>query len=280
SSPGTPLGGVTVELPPVGVSHAHSIYGPGPADGEVPVAPRSRATEPWHQLAGSVLVGAGTVESAVQLARGLAESGLLPTLTFDEVQLVDTALSASFDVIVVSADVTGDLLGVARRLGARPDAVIVLVGGDEVAPADLVEAGVELRLPAGSGAAEVADCALALLGLRFDPHVRRLMRWGPLVLDPARRSVSLRGTTIRTTPLQFRMLATLVRAQGAVMSKEQVHRMVWGQLPIDDGSRVKAHIQRLRRLLGDQLGTPHLLVTVRGEGYCLAEPEEWAVAGT
>ena len=79
------------------------------------------------------------------------------------------------------------------------------------------------------------------------------------------------GNVIHVTPVQFRILAALVRAKGGVMSKEQLQGEAWPLSVPDDGERLVAHIRRIRTKLEPDPSRPRFLLTARGEGFRLAD---------
>ena len=90
---------------------------------------------------------------------------------------------------------------------------------------------------------------------------------GDLCVDFGRRTVTLGGEPVAVTPIEFRLLAALVRHPGQTLSSEELLRLAW-----DDGSgigadRVKFSVHRLRRKLGwDELERSPI-EAVRGFGY-------------
>jgi DNA-binding response OmpR family regulator len=90
---------------------------------------------------------------------------------------------------------------------------------------------------------------------------------GDLCVDFSRRTVMLRGEQVAMTPIEFKLLAALVRHPGQVLSAEQLLRLAW-----DDGSgigadRVKFSVHRLRRKLGWEELERSPIEAVRGFGY-------------
>ena len=102
---------------------------------------------------------------------------------------------------------------------------------------------------------------------------------GDLCVDFGRRTVTLGGEPVAVTPIEFRLLAALVRHPGQTLSSEQLLRLAW-----DDGSgigadRVKFSVHRLRRKLGwDELERSPI-EAVRGFGYQYRRRPEGRVAG-
>lgn len=221
---------------------------------------------------GKVLVGAPHPSDAGRLAQALAVSGLVPTVAFSDTQLLDFANGETFDLVVVDSSLASSKpLHMVRAVTERTDAAFVLLGTGGVPPADLAAAGVHTQLPPSSGSQEVAACAVALLGLRPRTQVEAELRWGPLELDSRRRSARWGSSSITLTPIQFKILAVLILAQGGVVSKDQLQRLVWGRAPVDDGERIVAHIRRIRAKIEADPARPRFLLTARGEGFRLSE---------
>src|SRR5258705_2902918 len=89
-----------------------------------------------------------------------------------------------------------------------------------------------------------------------------------LVLDPARHEVTVAGATVQLTHVEFRLLQTLLEADGRVLSRDQLLDAVWGadQSEVLDRT-VDVHIRRLRDKLGDDPDAPRYVATGRGSGY-------------
>jgi DNA-binding response OmpR family regulator len=89
-----------------------------------------------------------------------------------------------------------------------------------------------------------------------------------LVLDPERHEVTVAGVMVQLTHVEFRLLQTLLEADGRVLSRDQLLDAVWGaeQSEVLDRT-VDVHIRRLRDKLGDDPDAPRYVATVRGAGY-------------
>ena len=89
-----------------------------------------------------------------------------------------------------------------------------------------------------------------------------------LVIDVDRHEVSRDGATIPLTRVEFRLLTTLIEADGRVLSRDQLLDAVYGQDQSEVLDRtVDVHIGRLRDKLGDDADEPRYVTTVRGVGY-------------
>jgi DNA-binding response OmpR family regulator len=89
-----------------------------------------------------------------------------------------------------------------------------------------------------------------------------------LVLDPARHEVRIGGLPVALTHVEFRLLQTLLEANGRVLSRDQLLDAVYGadQSEVLDRT-IDVHIRRLRDKLGDDPDVPRYVATVRGAGY-------------
>jgi DNA-binding response OmpR family regulator len=94
---------------------------------------------------------------------------------------------------------------------------------------------------------------------------------GPLIVDPARRRVTLDGDEISLTPLEFEILYTLARDPGVVLSREQLMDRVWGYRDFAGGRVVDSHVARIRRKLGVDGAEQRFIRTVHGVGYAFED---------
>ena len=91
---------------------------------------------------------------------------------------------------------------------------------------------------------------------------------GPLVLEPKSGEVLLDGAPLDLSPVEYRLLETLVRGKGRLVSREELLAKVWGYVA-GDTRTVDVHIRRLRRKIEPDPEHPRLVHTVRGRGYRL-----------
>ena len=94
------------------------------------------------------------------------------------------------------------------------------------------------------------------------------IRHNGLVLDPARHEVSIDDRRVQLTHVEFRLLQTLLEADGRVLTRDQLLDAVWGTDESDVLDRtIDVHVRRLRDKLGDDPDAPRWVATVRGSGY-------------
>jgi two-component system phosphate regulon response regulator PhoB len=94
---------------------------------------------------------------------------------------------------------------------------------------------------------------------------------GPIRIDPESHRAFVGDEEIPLTPLEFRLLQTLMSRSGRVQSREQLLSDVWEMSPELETRTVDTHVKRLREKLGP---ARDLLETVRGVGYRLVDPSE------
>ncbi len=90
---------------------------------------------------------------------------------------------------------------------------------------------------------------------------------GQVHVDFAHQEVSIDGAPVVLTPTEYRLLATLVRHQGQVLSSDQLIELAWDDPSGLAPSRVKYAVLRLRRKLGWGEQDEGPIETVRGFGY-------------
>jgi DNA-binding response OmpR family regulator len=101
------------------------------------------------------------------------------------------------------------------------------------------------------------------LGRRTTPAAPPVLSAGDIELDSAKRTVSRRGELIDLTRKEFGVLETLLTAQGAVVSSEELLDRVWDENADPFTTTVRVTMMTLRRKLGE----PAIIDTVVGSGY-------------
>jgi DNA-binding response OmpR family regulator len=99
-------------------------------------------------------------------------------------------------------------------------------------------------------------------------------RFGDVEVDFAGCLARREGAVVDLTPLEFKVLATLIRARGRVFSREQLIDQVWGKGVSITDRVVDNHIMNLRRKLEENPAEPRYLMSARGLGYRFENSEE------
>jgi len=94
-------------------------------------------------------------------------------------------------------------------------------------------------------------------------------RFGDVEINPASRTVMKKGEVVPLSPKEFDLLLTLLRRRGAVASRVELLREVWGHRVEVMTRTVDIHIAELRRKLEDEPSAPRHILTVWKAGYRL-----------
>ena len=93
---------------------------------------------------------------------------------------------------------------------------------------------------------------------------------GALRMDLLRRQVFVGDREVRLTPIEYKLLAALVRHAGKVVTHSQLLRDVWGPTHTDQAHYVRVYLAHLRHKLETEPARPRYLLTEPGVGYRLA----------
>lgn len=97
---------------------------------------------------------------------------------------------------------------------------------------------------------------------------------GALTIHPDAYTVSKRGEKIELTHREFELLHYLAKHLGQVMTREHLLQTVWGYDYFGDVRTVDVTVRRLREKIEDSPSHPAWLVTRRGVGYYLKNPDQ------
>ena len=111
--------------------------------------------------------------------------------------------------------------------------------------------------------------ALMRRSRRHEPQEATL-RFGSLVMDRSRHTVSSDGRDVRLTAKEFLLLQYLLEHRGRVLSRDLLLGDVWGYRYTGGTRTVDVHVRRLREKLPLLVDS---LVTVKQFGYKLVDPE-------
>ena len=219
-----------------------------------------------------VLVADGDEEAAHALVPQLLEHGVTTVVSTDGADALLQIGRVRPDVLLVAADLPvlggATLVRVLRRRLQTP--VLLGVGaGDAAAAIEALAAGATACVARPYRLAEVLPLVTASRGGGTARDQTLVV--GGLRLDRAAHEVRLHGRVLRLPPKEFELLAYLMRHSDRVVSHDEIRDEVWG--PAHGGTNTAVvHVRRLRARLGDAVGEPRVLLTVRGIGYRLVPP--------
>ena len=93
---------------------------------------------------------------------------------------------------------------------------------------------------------------------------------GDLEVNPTERRVLVGGKEIHLTPIEYRLLATMVKHAGKVLTHRQLLRQVWGPPYAEQAHYLHVYMAQLRRKIETEPARPRHLLTEPGIGYRLA----------
>lgn len=97
---------------------------------------------------------------------------------------------------------------------------------------------------------------------------------GELEIDTDGCRVQKNGKAIELTAREFGMLQYLAENKGRVISRERLYETVWGEDSFGCDNTVMVHIRHLREKIEENPNAPQYLITMKGLGYKLVNPNE------
>jgi DNA-binding response OmpR family regulator len=230
-----------------------------------------------------VLVAEDEQLMADTIAEGLRRRAMAVDVCYDG----DAALER------VTVDAAGDGLEAVAKLDANAYDVVVLdrdlpkIHGDDVCRR-IVAMGGETRVLMLTAAAGIRDrvdgldlgaddyltkpfafaelvARVGSLGRRARPALPPVLERAGIRLDLPRRQAWRDGLLLELAPKEFAVLEVLMRAEGAVISAEELLEKAWDEYADPFTNAVRVAVMTLRRKLGD----PPVIETVPGAGYRL-----------
>jgi two-component system, OmpR family, KDP operon response regulator KdpE len=168
----------------------------------------------------------------------------------------------------------GDGIEVTRRLREWSTAPIIVISarGQEADKVKALDAGADdyLTKPFGTGELLARLRVAQRHSARFKDDTRDpVFEGGGLRVDLGRREVLRDGEEIHLTPLEYKLLATLVRYSGKVITHRQLLKEVWGPGSVNETQYLRVYMAQLRHKIERNPARPQLLVTETGVGYRL-----------
>ena len=173
------------------------------------------------------------------------------------------------------------LLRTLRTRGCLETPLVFLLAGegDRVFPS--LRAGADLCVSWGGSCLDFFE-TLRSLYWRFSCRFPLAMAFperpetvsSSLVLDPQTRCVHHRGNWISLTPIEYRILETLMRTPGVPLEARALMRQVWGYQVGRSDPPLRWHVKNLRLKLEEDPTRPRILRTLPRKGYAVLCPSE------
>lgn len=92
-----------------------------------------------------------------------------------------------------------------------------------------------------------------------------------LEIDLAKHQVILRGNEIHLTPIEFKVMALLLKNYGKVLTHKFILKEVWGSSLDNDVQSLRVFMANIRRKIEENPAKPRYIITEVGVGYRLAD---------
>lgn len=192
---------------------------------------------------------------------------------------IQMAASKKPDVILLDLglpDQDGLLVLKSLRQWTSAPVIIISARGQESDRVAGLNAGADDYLTKPFGLAELkARLRVALRHTDKSPgDSSPLYENNDLKVDLMARRVWLRNKEVRLTPLQYKLLAVLIKNAGRVVSQKQLMEEVWGEDREVTAEAVRIFVHQLRQKIEPEPARPQCLKTEPGVGYRLETPED------
>jgi DNA-binding response OmpR family regulator len=200
------------------------------------------------------------------IARGLRRDGIAVDVAYDGSVGHEMAFVTRYDVVVLDRDLPGmhgdEICAALVSSGALTRVLMLTASGSVAERVEGLQLGADDYLPKPFDFTELVARVRAL-GRRATPVTPPVLVVADLVLDQARHVVTRAGKPLDLTRKEFGLLEELLKADGGVVSSEELLERVWDANADPFTTTVRVTMMTLRKKLGD----PALIETVVGAGY-------------
>jgi len=166
----------------------------------------------------------------------------------------------------------GDGLDVITKIRAFSGAPIIVISarGQERDRVAALDGGADDFIGKPFGTGELLARIRAALRRAARPHASNgVVVFGRVEADLDARVVKVGGAETHLTPIEFKLLQTLVRHSGKVVTQRQLLNEVWGPNQVEHAQYLRVYMAQLRRKLEPNPARPRHLLTEPGVGYRL-----------
>jgi len=152
--------------------------------------------------------------------------------------------------------------------------VVLSARGQEADKIAALDAGADDYLTKPFGVGELLArlrVALRHQARLHESNLSHVFTAGHVQVDLVRRQVLVADQEVHLTPTEYRLLTTLIKHAGKMLTHRQLLKEVWGPDCTHETHYLRVYINQLREKLGDDAASPNLILTEPGVGYRLQE---------
>lgn len=227
-----------------------------------------------------ILIVDDDAEIRTLLATYLGRNGLRVSAVADGRAMARVLDAGRVDLIVLDLMLPGDDgLTLCRNLRVKSDVPIIMLTarGEETDRIIGLEMGADDYLPKPFSARELLARIKVILRrsrslpANLQPDKARRLKFAQWTLDTAQRHLeSAEGVVTALSGAEYKLLRVFLSHPNRVLNRDQLLDLTQGREADPLDRSIDVQVSRLRHRLGDDPRDPHLIKTVRGEGYVLA----------
>ncbi|WP_432652364.1 two-component system response regulator KdpE [Pectobacterium sp. PL152] len=146
--------------------------------------------------------------------------------------------------------------------------IVLSARADEQDKIDALDAGADDYLTKPFGIGELlARLRVALRRHSNTQQETPLVSFGTITVDLLNRQVNRAGQELHLTPIEFRLLSTLLANPGKVLTQRQLLAQVWGPNAVEHSHYLRIYMGHLRQKLESDPARPRHLLTETAIGY-------------
>lgn len=218
-----------------------------------------------------ILIVEDNVDLAASLAHNLRLEGYEVRVAEEGRSGITIAHDWPADLVILDLMLPGidgfEVLHSLRGNGSRMPVIILSARGEESDKVRGFRLDADQYVTKPFGVLELIERVRMLLRRASATNGNGIIRFGTVVVDPTTHTVTRDGDSVALTPKAFALLLALVRRKGAVASRAELLREVWGYGSFVLTRTVDSHIAELRRKLEEDPAEPRHIVTVWTVGY-------------
>ena len=204
----------------------------------------------------------------------LAEAGYAWHLTGDPKEIPGLIETHQPQLVLLDLLLPGsDGIELMQSVPELADLPVIFISayGREETVVKALEAGAADYIVKPFSPAELTARVQAVLRQRAEPEPFVL---GDLAIHYEQRRVTVAGRPVELTVTEYELLRLLSLNAGRVLTYETLMEQVWGGWNSPGTYRVRTFVKKLRHKLGDDAGRPAYILTERGVGYRIPDPQD------